>query len=176
MSKEAIKSVLAAMSIGNFLETSKDLLATIGYRSERTLELSGSVDDFIQEFPALNPRTKTEQVFRKNPASVQLIFQFTSDEIADDLQQTLFESDSFDKGNITSFLFFAVELKNNTYSRTQYAEWTREINKRLLTPTVVLFPRRKSSHHRIYQSPSQQNRCRPRCLRAGHTHQRHPPN
>ena len=139
MNKEAIKSALAAMATGNLLEKSKELLATIDYHSERTLELSGTVDDFFQELPALNPNTKTEQEFRKNAESVQIVFQFTSDEIMDDIQQTLFESDGFDKGNIDSFLFCAVELKDNTYSRTKYAEFTREVNKRLGAPTVVLF-------------------------------------
>ena len=50
-----------------------------------------------------------------------------------------FESAAFDKGNTDSFLFCAVELKDNSYSRTKYAEFTREINKRLGAPTVVLF-------------------------------------
>ena len=139
MNKEAIKSALVAISAGDFLEKSKDLLATLGYCSERTIELSGTVDDFFEEFPALNPNTKTEQEFRNNAESVKLVFQFTSDEIADDIQQTFFESTSFDKGNTDSFLFCAVELKDNTYSRTKYAEFTREINKRLGAPTVVLF-------------------------------------
>ena len=139
MNKEAIKTALAAIPTGDFLEKSKDLLATIGYRSERMLELSGTVHDFFQEFPPLTPNTKTEQEFRKHAESAQLIFQFTSDEVADDIQQKLFEADAFDKANTNSFLFCAVELKDNTYSRTQYAEFTREINKRLLAPTVVLF-------------------------------------
>ena len=137
--KKAIESVLAAMSTGDLLEKSKELLATIGYRSERTLELSGTVDDFFEEFPALNPNTKTEQEFRRNAESVKLMFQFTSDEITDDIQQKLFESDAFNKGNTDSFLFSVVELKNNNYSRTKYAEFTREINKRLRAPTVVIF-------------------------------------
>ena len=139
MNKEKIKSALSAIPTDNFLEKSKNLLATIGYRSERTLQLSGTVHDFFQEFPPLNPNTKTEQEFRKHAESVQLIFQFTSDEITDDIQQRLFESDGFDKGNIKSFLFCAVELKDNIYSRTKYAEFTREINKRLFAPTVILF-------------------------------------
>ena len=139
MNKETIKTALAAMSTGDFLEKSKALLATIGYQSERTLELSGTVHDFFQEFPSLNPNTKTEQEFRNNAESVQLIFQFTSDEVADDIQQKLFEADAFNKANTDSFLFCAVELKDNIYSRTKYAEFTREINKRLLAPTVVLF-------------------------------------
>ena len=139
MNKEAIKAALSAIPTGDFLEKSKDLLGTIGYRSELTLELSGTVHDFFDEFPPLNPNTKTEQEFRKHAESVQLVFQFTSDEIADDPQGTLFESASFDKGNIKSFLFCAVELKDNDYSRTKYAEFTREINKRLFAPTVILF-------------------------------------
>ena len=139
MNKETIKSALAAIPTGDLLEKSKDLLSTLGYRSERTLELSGTVHDFFQEFPPLNPNTKTEQEFRKNAESVKLVFQFTSDEITDDIQQRLFESDAFDKGNIKSFLFCAVELKDNNYSRTKYAEFTREINKRLFAPTVILF-------------------------------------
>ena len=139
MNKAAIKSALAAIPAGDFLEKSKDLLATIGYRSERILELSGTVHDFFQEFPPLTPNTKTEQDFRNNAESVRLIFQFTSTEVADDIQQQLFEADAFDKANTDSFLFCAVELKDNTYSRTKYAEFTREINKRLLAPTVVLF-------------------------------------
>ncbi|MDE0426007.1 MAG: Eco57I restriction-modification methylase domain-containing protein [Candidatus Poribacteria bacterium] len=139
MNKQAIKSALSALPASDFLEKSKNLLATLGYQSERTLELSGTVHDFLEEFPALNPNTKTEQEFQNNIESVKLVFQFTSDEIDDDPQMTLLESNAFDKGNISSFLFCAVELKDNTYSRTQYAAFTREINKRLIAPTVILF-------------------------------------
>ena len=140
MNKEAIKSALAAMQNGVLLEKSKDLLSTLGYRSELTHELPGTVHDFFEEFPPLNPNTKTEQEFRKHAESAQIIFQFTKDEIEDDPQQmTLLESNSFDKGNIKSFLFCAVELKDNNYSRTKYAQFTREINKRLFAPTVILF-------------------------------------
>ena len=140
MNKDAIKSALAAMQNGVLLEKSKDLLSILGYRSELTLELSGTVHDFFEEFPPLNPNTKTEQEFRKHAESAQIIFQFTKDEIEDDPEQmTLLESNAFDKGNIKSFLFCAVELKDNNYSRTKYAEFTREINKRLFAPTVILF-------------------------------------
>ncbi len=134
MNKNTIKSALAAIPTGDFLEKSKELLATIGYRSELTHELSGTVHDFFDEFPPLNPNTKTEQEFHKHAKSAQIIFQFTKDEITD--EDT---SKSFDKGNNQSFLFCAVELKDNNYSRTKYAEFTREINKRLFAPTVILF-------------------------------------
>ena len=140
MNKETIKSALSAIPTGDFLERSKNLLGTIGYRSELTLELSGTIHDFFEEFPPLTPNTKTEQEFRKHAESAHIIFQFTKDEIEEGPQQiTLLESNAFDKGNIKSFLFCAVELKDNNYSRTKYAEFTREINKRLFAPTVILF-------------------------------------
>ena len=136
MNKTHIQAALAALSTGDFSEASKNLLATLGYHSERTLELSGTVEDFIQEFPAPNPNTQTEQAFRNSVESVQLLFQFTSDEVAGDTES----GEGFLQGSWTeSFLFFAIVLKAGIYSRSRYAELTREINKRLFTPTVVLF-------------------------------------
>ena len=104
------------------------------------MELSGDPEDFIRQFPAPNENTRTEQTFREDAQSVRFIFQLTSDEIASRNQQSLnFEAASFDKGNTSSFIFSAVELKKDTYARGQYAQFTREINKRLSQPSVVLF-------------------------------------
>ena len=139
MNKEAIKTALAAITTGNFLGNTKALLATLGYKSDKTADLFGSVDEFIDDYDAPNPNTKTEQEFHQHVKSVQFIFQYTTDEIVDNPQLELFESKSFDKGNYQSFIFCAVELQDNDYSRTKYAEFTREINKRLVTPTVVFF-------------------------------------
>ena len=139
MDKETIKSALAAIQTGDLLEKSKQLLSTLGYRSDLILELSGTVHDFFEEFPPLNPNTKSEQHFRDSAESAQIIFQFTKDEITNEPQLTLFDPAAFDKGNTKCFLFCAVELKDNTYSRTKYAEFTREINKRLFAPTVIIF-------------------------------------
>ena len=139
MNKEAIKSALAAITTDNFLDNTKTLLATLGYKSDKTADLFGSVTEFINEYDAPNPNTKTEQEFHQHVKSVQFVFQYTTDEIVDDPQLQLFEAASFDKGNYQSFIFCSVELKDNDYSRTKYAEFTREINKRLFAPTVIIF-------------------------------------
>ena len=136
--KRDIASALAAIPAGDFLETAKGLLAVLGYRSARTVKLSGNTDDFIQAFPAENRNTKTEQEFRNHAASVNLLFQVTSGEIADS-HPDLFVSQPFDEGLIKSFVFFTVELKDKDYPRSKYAQFTREINKRLLLASVVLF-------------------------------------
>ena len=134
--KRKIRSALST-SNDSFLEKSKELLEILGYKSNRTLNLSGGVDDFIKEFPARNQNTKTEYEFGKHAESIHFIFQLTGEEIGSDNNH--YKVNSFDKGDESSFLFFAVELKSKAYSRGKYAEFTREINKRLMAPTVILF-------------------------------------
>ena len=135
--KEEIESTLAAMIGDDSLETSEALLAVLGYRSELTTELWETVEEFIERFPAENENTRTEQEFRDNAESVEIIFQVTSDEIASN-QPALFGS-RFDAGNTESFMFFVVELKGKDYPRGKYAQFTREINKRIDMPIVVFF-------------------------------------
>ena len=135
-----IQVSIAAISYSDFLEAAKDLLEVLGYQSDRTLELSGSVDSFIREFPALKPDTKTERAFREHIQSVRIIFQLTSDDIASVNQQTPgLEAASFEEGRQQSVLFFAVELKGDDYPQGIYDEFTREIDKRIIVPTVVFF-------------------------------------
>jgi len=59
MNRETIKSVLAVIPTGDFLEKSKNLLAALGHHSERTLALSSTVAEFLEEFPTLHPNTQT---------------------------------------------------------------------------------------------------------------------
>ena len=104
------------------------------------MELSGDPEDFIQQFPALNENTSTEQTFRKHVQSIQIVFQMTNDEILSANQQTPgLEGTSRKEGRQKSFLFFAVELKEDNYPPGIYDEFTREIDKRIILPTVVFF-------------------------------------
>ena len=136
--KREIESALAAMSGGDFLQTSKHLLEVLDYHAPLTEELLETVDNFIHKFPAENENTKTEQEFRKSAKSIELVSQVGSDEIADS-QPDRFESRTFDGGLIQSFVFCTVELKDKDYSRSKYAQFTREVNKRLPLATVVFF-------------------------------------
>ena len=141
--REKIGGALAAVSGAEFAMEAETLLGTLGYRSERKLlDQTGSVGDFIaQDLVEIKKRdTKSEQEFRDNAASVRTIFQVTDSEITEAAPQgTLFRFDEFDKSNARSFLFMAVQLKGETYPRGKYGLFTREINKRLTMPAVVLF-------------------------------------
>lgn len=73
-------------------------------------------------------------------ASVDLLFQLTSDEITRTMQGRLpFSGGRFNDKIIESYLFFAVDLTSDHYTRTQFADITREINKLFDMPVMVLF-------------------------------------
>ena len=139
--RQRIENALIAAPGLDLAQAAEGLLKVLGYGSERRpLEQSGRVDDFVDLFPAPKPDTRSEGEFREHATDVQVLFQFTGDEIPAEVSQgALFEVDGFDKSNAQSFMFAAVNLSGSTYPRGPYARFTREINKRLRAPTVVLF-------------------------------------
>ena len=143
--QDQLKEALHTVPNLDFTNAARDLLNLLGYQSDRTLiGQTGEVDDFIRNFPADSPDTKSEQEFRNACSSLQILFQVTGTEIA--AQQHLFDTSHFDHQNSSSFIFVASELNRDTYPRGHYARFTREINKRLNQPTVVLF---KTAEHRL---------------------------
>ena len=136
--KQEIRKAIRRCQTSEWCENAVHLLDVLGYRSERTLALAGNSAAFIRQFPASNENTKTAQAFRDNVQSVRILFQVTNAEITV-VRRTRFNAGDFDRGNARSFLFAAVELNGASYSRGQYATFTREINKRFPMPTVVLF-------------------------------------
>ncbi len=138
-----IADALAAVPGADWPAGATAILAAMGYRSELVLEgQTGDPSEFIQQFDADNPGTQTERRFLEHARSVQLVFQITNAEIAEAAapsQQMKFDASGFETGNAQSFLFLAVELDGENYSRGRYAEFTREINKRLFAPSVIMF-------------------------------------
>ena len=136
-----ITAALADMSGGtDSLDAATGLLAAIGYRSERALNMSGDVDEFINRLPAPNRDTRSENDFRREAKSARVLFQLTDAEIAQSAQRDMFDPGAFEKGENRSFIFAAVDLRRERYPRGRYAAFTREINKRIgIAPAVVLF-------------------------------------
>ncbi|MDE3256335.1 MAG: RNA polymerase sigma factor RpoD/SigA [Gemmatimonadota bacterium] len=138
--KKKIQTAIEAISFSDFSESAKDMLEVLGYQSDRTLELPGDVNSFIQAFPASRSNTNNERAFLEHVQSVKIIFQLTNDEIARPIQQShRSQAAEFDEGRQQSILFFAVELWRDDYPRGIYDEFTREIDKRINAPAVVLF-------------------------------------
>ena len=140
-----IETILADLPHADFVDAGRRLLDTLGYRSERTLKLSGSVDDFIEGVGAPSKVTLSRERFREQSTSVHILFQFTDSEITE-AGPSLFDEGGFEEGNAHSFMFIAVELRGKSYPRGVYVEITREINKCLSMPAVVLF---KTDNNRL---------------------------
>ena len=157
--RENLRDTLAHPSGAGLPAIATELLALLGYRSQR--RWPGPPADgpgFLREFPAPAPGARTERAFADAASSVQILFQITDREIAraiaEETQHSLFTADEsapdapggFDTGNARSFLFVAVELSGRDYPRGHYAAFTRELNKRFPAPTVALF---RTADHRI---------------------------
>jgi len=136
--RQQIETALGAFSGSDLRSASIGLLNSLGYQSEKTLNLDNTPDAFLAEFD------KRDRQFRKNKAlferwkSVEFLFQITDDEVRNaGAQGRLFDS-GYDHGNYQSYLFFALDLKKNHYTRTQLADITREINLLFDMPTMLL--------------------------------------
>ena len=132
--KEHIQTDLEALFGGDFNEKAKRLLATLGYSSERTIPYSGDPSEFFTD----SSDTESRKNLLKQATSLKLLFQLTDEEISG--TRSLFGNDEVEESRAESFYFVTAELQPGTYSRTKYAEMTREINKRYeKSPAVILF-------------------------------------
>ncbi|MCQ3805398.1 MAG: SAM-dependent methyltransferase [Acidimicrobiia bacterium] len=135
-----IEKALADIPDRGFPEATSDLLKTLGYQSHRVLRgQTGNVSDFVETFPAENRDTRSEKRFLDLNPTVRILYQVADSEVGLTEQRQLAGFDVFDLGNTRSFVFVTIELPGETYPRGEYAEYTREVNKRMRHPTVVLF-------------------------------------
>ena len=120
-------------------ENGINFLKSLGYCSERTQgEQNLSFEDF-KDFTQ-SPDIKQDKIFSDQWVKAELLFQLTEEDLTQ--QQSLFNTEfTFSSANdiYKSYMFFALELKGNNYSRTQLASITREMNKPFAMPVFILF-------------------------------------
>jgi hypothetical protein len=140
--KQYIEQALQAFSDSDLCTASIGLLNTLGYRSEKTLDIGNSPDAFLEEF------NKRDRPFRKDKAlfdhwkSVEFLFQITDEELAG--QSSLFISNEVNTGLLKSYLFFAVDLLGDNYARGKLTEIARQINRLFPTPVMILIKHREA--------------------------------
>ncbi|MDZ4343857.1 MAG: Eco57I restriction-modification methylase domain-containing protein [Candidatus Binatia bacterium] len=139
--KHAVKNALGDFAKKSFSDASVSLLESLGYRSEKRLELKpNTAKTFLAQFAngrTLNP----DNALLDDWQSVDFLFQLTGDEIQASSQGNfVFEGKGkYNNTRIESYLFFAIALKNSEYTRTQLSGITREINKLFRMPAMLLF-------------------------------------
>ena len=139
--KQNIAQALAGFAKGSLAANALALFRILGYHSEKRIDLSpNTAENFAATFDSAN-RLNPKNALLEEWKSVDLLFQLTGDEISHtEPAQLSFESGKkIDDTIIESYLFFAVDLRNGSYTRTQLAGITREINKLFPMPVLVLF-------------------------------------
>jgi len=138
--KHAVKNALGDFAKKSFCDASISLLESLGYRSEKRLDLKPNTPKtFLAQFAdgrTLNP----DNALLDDWQSVDFLFQLTGDEIQASTGNFVFEGKGkYNNTRIESYLFFAIALKNSEYTRTQLSGITREINKLFRMPAMLLF-------------------------------------
>ncbi|MCK4783451.1 MAG: hypothetical protein KAV87_06845 [Desulfobacteraceae bacterium] len=141
--KSAIAESLKAFGKGSLRTNATQLYNTLGYASEKTVELSPNTpENFLNEVDQHNRFQKEKALFSKWK-SVDFIFQITGEEIkATESGQFSLQFDSHQKIDnriIESYLFLAIKLRKGHYTRTDLSTITREINKLFPMPVLILF-------------------------------------
>lgn len=138
--EQALKSVTNLPLVAGFT----NLLAALGYRSDRTTDLGSTPTDFsqnLQQFSKSLRRVDEDKAALKNWKECSLLFQITNDEIPPLMrgQQTLNIGGGLLGQQIESFVFIGIELRGDDWSRTALATITRELNRHFPMPAIVLF-------------------------------------
>ncbi|OPX98171.1 MAG: Modification methylase PaeR7I [Syntrophorhabdus sp. PtaB.Bin006] len=139
--KEVIRSALAAFGSLSLEQAALELFRSLGYQSDRRFPLSpNNAEAFIAAFNQ-NGKFKPGQALVSEWKSVDFLFQLTDSEIRSNGQGAfVFDSKGiFDGAAIESYLFFAIELRGNQYTRTQLAGITRAVNRLFDMPALLLF-------------------------------------
>lgn len=143
MNLNAIQNSINTFAETPLREASTRLLNTLGYHSRRTgnegmdTQLFQSLRGAAAARRAQAPAEAPDKLCINDWENFHLIFQIANDEI--NRQETLFEPSTFDKNLTLSYLFVALQLSGENYTRTQLADITRFINTRYRVPVMVMF-------------------------------------
>ena len=138
--RQQIETALHGFSGSDLRTASIGLLKALGYQSEKTLDLGNSPDAFLAAFDKRNRKFRKDKALFEQWKSVDFLFQITDDEVRNtSVQSSLaFGEVLYNPENYQSYLFLALDLENNHYTRTQLADITREINLLFDMPAMLL--------------------------------------
>jgi adenine-specific DNA-methyltransferase len=140
--KVKIVEALKAFASGSLASNAIHLFDTLGYRSSKTLQLEPNTVSGLLELANLSDFLNPSKAHAEDWKSVDFLFQTTDEEIRNLADGSLnFDSkaDPHSDKQIESYIFLAIELRQDFYSRAMLADITREINRLFPMPSLVLF-------------------------------------
>ena len=141
--KSAIAEALKAFGNGSLRSNATRLFNTLGYTSEKTIELSPNTpESFLNEIDQHNRLRKDRALFSRWKG-VDFVFQITGEEIkaggSDQFSLQFDAHKKIDNRIFESYIFLAIKLRKGHYTRTDLSTITREINKLFPMPVLILF-------------------------------------
>lgn len=142
--RQAVQTALKAFANAPLAKASATLLNSLGYASDKTADLGGNAEILLSNIEQFKPergKISRDKVKADRWKSCAFLFQLTNDEIPSlAVGQIPLGADSkVARGQIESFVFLAIELQGEQWSRTDLAVITRELNKRFPMPGILLF-------------------------------------
>ena len=119
-------------------EASINLLNILGYKSEKQLDIVNTPDAFIDMFDNRERKFDKKKGQFSKWHTIDFLFQLTDDEIKNNSSSGKLFNPGFDSENFKSYIFFALDLKENHYTRTDLSKITREINLLFDMPVMLL--------------------------------------
>ena len=137
---EKIDQALKTFEHDALIENARNLLNTLGYDSPIKMDLHANLpEDFIEDFREYGELNRKRAMVNEWK-SIDFLFQLREEDIFDNgTSEEDSSNNNIDKSEIESYLFFAVNLHGEAYNRTQLSTITREINKILPMPAMIIF-------------------------------------
>ena len=135
--RSAGTEIVGATGQSPLRETATALLNTLGYDSEKTLATEDNTPGtFLATFDPDN-RLDHDRALLDKWQTANLLFQLTDEEL--NLAKVPNLRKVYDPRIYQSYLFIAIELTDEAYSRTKLVGITREVNKLFAMPAMLLF-------------------------------------
>jgi hypothetical protein len=142
--RATIQQALQAFADQPLNASATALLAVLGYRSDKTVDLGNNAEELLGSIEQFRPDLGTidrAKVQAQRWKSCALLFQLTNDEIPSLAmgRAPIGAGGDLAQGQIESFVFLVIDLQGEHWPRTQLATITRELNKRFPMPAIIMF-------------------------------------
>lgn len=142
--REQVQAALKAFTDAPIEKAATQLLNALGYTSEKTADLGNNAETLLGNIEQFKPELgaiSREKVKADRWKSCAFLFQLTNDEIPSLVGgRKPPDTDSrVARAQIESFVYLAIELQGESWSRTDLAAITRELNRRFPMPAIVIF-------------------------------------
>lgn len=133
-----IEEAIQSFNSKKLYESSLALFKALDYTSNKTERISpNNFEGFIDSFNLPKNAINKDKALVSHWKLIEFIFQVADSEIT--RVQSLFDTGEVDKNEYQSFLFFTIQLKEESYKRSELVKITRELNLPFKMPVIVLF-------------------------------------